>query len=203
MREIVVYVPRGGCSATAGIARGSAIVGEPRAGAAEVEIYFEGAIFGQENMRTLADRATHAAGWMLERYATTATRIVPRDALLAVGTFDFHEGRIPLIGSDSERAVAVWLGTPRLDPAELAQGARGRRAAAHAAAVPDVPVAVTRSLGEALIERAGIRRERDGAWTDAEGRRTSAIAEALTWALVVIAQEVDPPGRADGRTEHE
>jgi hypothetical protein len=56
-------------------------------------------------------------------------------------------------------------------------------------AVPDVPVAVTRSLGEALIERAGIRRERDGAWTDAEGRRTSAIAEALIWALVAIAQE--------------
>lgn len=60
---------------------------------------------------------------------------------------------------------------------------------AHAAAVPDVPVSVTRSLGEALIERAGIRRERDGTWIDSEGRRTSAIAEALTWALVAIASE--------------
>jgi hypothetical protein len=185
MREIVLYVPSGGYSATADIARGSAIVGEPGAGA-EVEVYFEGAIFGQENMRTLADRATHAAGRMLERYATTAARIVPRDALLAVGTFDFREGRITLTGSDSERAVAVWLGTPQLDPAELVQGAPGRRTAAHAA---DVPVAVTRSLGEALIERAGIRRERDGAWVDSEGRRTSVIAEALTWALVAIASE--------------
>ncbi len=35
MREIVLYVPRGGYSATADIARGSTIVGEPRAGAAE------------------------------------------------------------------------------------------------------------------------------------------------------------------------
>ena len=60
---------------------------------------------------------------------------------------------------------------------------------AHAAAVPDVPVSVTRSLGEALIERAGIRRERDGTGIDSEGRRTSAIAEALTWALVAIASE--------------
>lgn len=77
MREIVVYVPSGGYSATADIARGSAIVGEPRAGGVEVEVYFEGAIFGQENMRTLADRATHAAGRMLERYATTAARDRP------------------------------------------------------------------------------------------------------------------------------
>lgn len=130
MREIVLYVPHGGYSATADIARGSAIVGELRAGAAEVEIYFDGAIFGQENMCTLADRATHAAGRMLERYVTTAARIVPCDALLAVGTFDFRKGQITLTGADSERVVATWLGTSRLDPAELAQGRdrrRGRR----------------------------------------------------------------------------
>ncbi len=187
MREIVLYVPSGGYPATADIARGSAIVGEPRAGA-EVEVYFEGAIFGQENMRTLADRATHAAGRMLERYATTAARVVPRDALLAVGTFDFRKGQITLTGADSERAVAAWLGTPQLDPAELVQGAPGRRTAAHAADVPDVPVTVTRSLGEVLIERAGIRRDGEGLWIDSEGRRTSAIAEALIWALVAIAE---------------
>ena len=137
-------------------------------------------------MRTLADRATHAAGRMLERYATTAARIVPRDALLAVGTFDFREGKIMLTGSDSERAVAAWLGTLRLDPAELAQGARGRRTAAHAG---DVSVTVNRSLAEALIERAGIARGADGAWVDAEERRTSAIAGALVWALVAIAEK--------------
>lgn len=187
MREIVLYVPSGGYSSTADIARGSAIVGEPRAGgAAEIEVYFEGAIFGQENMRTLADRAMHAAGRMLERYATSAARIVPRDALVAVGTFDFYEGKITLTGTDSERAVAAWLGTLRLDPAELVQGSPGRDTAAHAAAVPDVSVTVTRSLGEALIERAGIRRDRGGAWVHSDGRRTSAITEALTWALVAI-----------------
>lgn len=188
MREIVLYVPRGGYPATADIARGSAIVGEPRAGA-EVEVYFEGAIFGQENMRTLADRATHAAGRMLERYATTAARIVPRDALLAVGTFDFRRGQITLTGADSECAVAAWLGTPQHDPAELAQGARQAAKVADVAhLVPDVTVTVNRSLGEALIERGDVRRERDGVWIDGEGRRTSAIAEALIWALVTIAE---------------
>lgn len=189
MREFVLYVPRGGYSATADIARGSAIVGVPRADGAEVEVYFEGAIFGQENMRTLADRATHAAGRMAERYATSATRIVPRDALTAVGTFDLPQGLITLTGLDSERAVAVWLGTPRLDPAELQQGGGGRRTAAHAAFVRDVPVTVTHSLGEALIERAGIRRDRRGSWVGPDGRRTSAIAEALIWALVALASD--------------
>jgi hypothetical protein len=178
-----------GDNALADIARGSAIVGESGTGA-EVEVYFEGAIFGQENMRTLADRATHAAGRMLERYATTAARIVRRDALLAVGTFDFHEGRIRPTASDPERAVAAWLGTPRLDP----RGAGpGRARAAHSGPRGENragrPVALTRSLGEALIERAGIRRERDGTWVDPGGRRTSAIAEALTWALVALAHE--------------
>jgi hypothetical protein len=186
MGELILYVPSGRYSAIADIARGSAIVGKPQADGAKVEVYFEGAIFGQENMRTLADRAMHAAGRMLERYATTAMRIVPRDALLAVGTFDFERGRIQLTGSDSERAVAAWLGTLRLDPAELAQSARGRRTAAHAG---DVSVTVNRSLAEALIQRAGIGRQPDGTWVDSEGRRTSAIAEALTWALVAIASK--------------
>lgn len=52
----------------------------------------------------------------------------------------------------------------------------------------DVTVTVNRSLGGALIERAGIRRDGEGLWVDGEGRRTSAIAEALIWALVAIAE---------------
>jgi hypothetical protein len=190
VREIVVYVPADGHRATADIARGSAIVGEPHAGADEVTIYFEGAIYGQESMRTLADRATHAAGRMLEGYATVAARLVPRDALIAVGTFDFRVGRINPTGPDSERAVAAWLGTPRLEPAELAPTAKyapSTREVAHL--VLDITVTVNRSLGEALIERAGIGRDGEGSWLAADGRRTSTISEALLWALVRIASE--------------
>jgi hypothetical protein len=190
VREVVLYIPVGGHRLTADIARGSAIIGEPTVGAEEVQIYFEGAIFGQENMRTLADRATHAAGQMLEGYATAATRMVPRDALVAVGTFDFREGRIRLTGPGSERDVAAWLGTPRLDPAELASGARDAPTpgvAAHLA--PDVTVSVNRSLGEALIERAGINRDVDGRWLANDGQRTSVISEALLWALISIAED--------------
>lgn len=189
--EVVVYLPAGGHPATAGITRGSAIVGQPKRGADEVTIDFEGAIFGQANMRSLADRAAHAAGRMLEAYPTVARRVVPRDALLAVGTFDLREERITLAGPDSERAVAAWLGTRHLDPAELVRAPRQRPTGADVAALTaDISVTVNHSLGEALIERAGIRRDgEENAWFDREGRRTSAIAEALIWALVAIADE--------------
>lgn len=47
-QETVVYVPAGGHLATEGIARGSAIVGQPYPDEGEVRIYYEGAIYGHE-----------------------------------------------------------------------------------------------------------------------------------------------------------
>jgi hypothetical protein len=190
--ETVVYVPAGGHPATQGIARGSAIVGLPNPGSDEVRIYFEGAIYGQSDMRTLADRVVHAFGRMLEDAPTTATRLVPRDALVAVGTFESRPGRIVLTGEQSAAAVASWLGVPVLDPAELRRGQPPRALSAAKAArlVPDIEVAVTRSLAIALVERAGLRCEGQR-WIAPDGRHgsTSALQEALLWALVLIAEE--------------
>jgi hypothetical protein len=189
VREIVVYVPAGGHPATQGIARGSAIVGRPRPGAEDVKIYFEGATQGQSGMRTLADRALHAYGRLAEEASTTATRVVPRDALVVVGTFEPGPGRIVLTGEHSAAAVATWLGVPILDSAELRQGQPPALSAAQAARLSaDVSIAVNGALAFALITRAGLWL--DGAeWVAPDGRRTSAVAEALTWALVAIAGE--------------
>jgi hypothetical protein len=67
---------------------------------------------------------------------------------------------------------------------------RGRPTAVDVAhLVPDVSVALTPSLAEALIERAGIERDAESRWVAGDGRRTSAISEALIWALVAIADE--------------
>jgi hypothetical protein len=118
-REVVVYVPTGGHPSTEGIARGSAIVGLPDPGTEEVRVYFEGAIYGQVNMGTLADRAAHAYGRLRDDAPTVAARLVPREALVAVGTFDPRTGRILLAGDKSIAAVATWLGTIGLVPAEL------------------------------------------------------------------------------------
>lgn len=189
-REIVVYVPAGGQPATAGIARGSAIVGLPEPGSEEVRVYFEGALYGQAGMVTLADRAGHACGRLRERYPTVAKRVVPRSALIVVGTFDEAAGRLILTGEQSAAVVATWLGVPVLDPAELRRSPLPRVGAAELAArlAPDVRMAVNRDLATALIGRASLRREDDG-WVVGDGRRTSAIGEALIWALVLIAAE--------------
>lgn len=118
-QEIVVYVPTGGHPATEGIARGSAIVGQPYPDENEVRINFEGAIYGQVGMATLADRAVCAWGRLIMRYPSAAARTVPRDALTAVGTLDPGAGRIILTGPASAREVAEWLGGLDLDAAEL------------------------------------------------------------------------------------
>lgn len=84
--EVVVYVTVGEHPAMAGIAAGSGIVGERRGEA--VAIYYEGALYGQVGMRSLADRVFYAHGRMRERYPTLASRVVPREALVVVGIFD-------------------------------------------------------------------------------------------------------------------
>jgi len=118
--EITIYVPAPGDPATAAIAKGSAIIGQPSPDGVEVKVYYEGATFGQTEMETLVDRARHAASRMLASYPTSAMRIVPKEALVAVGVFD--RGRILLTDAGAEQALADWLGVPRLDRAELGGG---------------------------------------------------------------------------------
>ena len=183
-REIVVYLPNGGGRATADIARGSAIVGQPEFGSKEVTIYFEGSIYDQENVRTLADRANHAAGRMIQRYPTTAMRAVPREVLMAVGTFDIRRRQIILTGPHSEGAVAEWLGMVQLDPAEL----RPSREAGGVNLPGSGIASVDAGLLHELMQRGGIRAE-GHEWVASDGRRTTAVGDALLWALESIAQE--------------
>jgi hypothetical protein len=119
MCPIVLYVPTGS-RATARIPRGSAIVAQPQFGAEEVEVYFEPTGLGRQRLLwTLADRALSASGRLLERAAFGSCQLVPPAALTVVGTVDFPAGTIILTGPQSARAVAGWLGTGQLDPAEL------------------------------------------------------------------------------------
>jgi hypothetical protein len=78
---------------------------------------------------------------------------------------------------------------PILDPAELQRGQPPALSSAQAARLlPDIGVAITRSLAMALVERAGLRRD-EQRWIAPNGRHTSALQEALLWALVLIAEE--------------
>lgn len=108
-------------------------------------------------------------------------RVVPCDALMAVGTFDLRGRRIILTGPHSERAVAEWMGTVQLDPTELlpSSGAIGAGFAS-----------VDAGLLHELMQRGGVRAE-GHEWVTSDGRRTSAVGDALLWALESIAQGKD------------
>ncbi|HEU5105197.1 MAG TPA: hypothetical protein VFU11_05105 [Solirubrobacterales bacterium] len=73
----------------------------------------------------MADRVFHAAGYMNHRFPTVAKRVVPRDDLVAVGTFVPVKGRIIPTGRNSEQEIARWLGVEDFDPGELKLGGGG------------------------------------------------------------------------------
>jgi hypothetical protein len=187
-RPIVLYVPAGGRS-TARIPRGSAVVAQPRCGAHEIEVYFEGAAPGRRGLRTFADRALSASGRLLERAVFGGCLLVPPTALTVVGVVNFPTGTIELTGPHSQRAVADWLGLPRLVPAELRESGRevaGQEAVRHRVETS----ALEPELLHSLLKRGGV--ERDGEdWRALDGRRTTAVGDALVWALERIAQGAD------------
>ncbi|MGN6588498.1 MAG: hypothetical protein ACTHKT_13675 [Solirubrobacterales bacterium] len=188
MRPIVLYVPAGSRS-TARIPRGSALVAQPRCGVQEIEVYFEGAPPGRRGLRTLADRALSASGRLLERAVFGGCLLVPPAALTVVGTVNFPAGTIALTGPHSARAVANWLGAPYLDPAELRES--GRAVVEHEElAAAAWTSALEPELLHALLKRGGVERD-GGDWCAADGRRTTAVGDALLWALERIAQGAD------------
>lgn len=186
-RPIVLYVPVGSQS-TARIPRGSAVVAQPRCGANEIEVYFEGVAPGRRGLRTFADRALSASGRLLERAVFGGCLLVPPTALTVVGVVNFPTGTIELTGPHSQRAVADWLGLPQLAAAEL------RESGSHIGGC-DLPGtawtgALKPELLHSLLKRGGV--ERDGEdWRAPDGRRTTAVGDALVWALERIAEGAD------------
>jgi hypothetical protein len=117
MRPIVVYVPA--MNEQLHIARGSGIVGEPSASSRTVLIYFEGDTHWPVNISTFADRVMHAYYRMVEHAPTVAKSRVPVSSVIPVGTFDPVREEVTLTGLESERDLARWLGTERVEPYQL------------------------------------------------------------------------------------
>lgn len=183
----ILYVPRGGHPLTATIPRGAAIVGPPALSSGEVKVHFVDAIEPLAGMLTLADRALCASGRMLRR-ADQGFRIAPREALVVVGTIDGDAGRITLTGPLSERVVADWLGTARLDRAELKETGRTLTGREVIRVETVGPACLDPTSLQVLLRRGGIRPEGE-VWITADGRRTDIVDEALIWALEEIARE--------------
>jgi hypothetical protein len=137
-----------------------------------VRICYEGAVYEQSEMRTLADRAVYACGRMVDGYPTSAAMSVPRESLVAVGTLDPTTSEVVLTDDQSAAAVAEWLETPRLDPSELQPGLE-HPLTVRRLADADLHLVVTGGLALALIRRSVLHRE-EREW-------------AVVWALLQLA----------------
>lgn len=72
-------------------------------------IDYEGNRYGAVNMRTYADRATHAAGRQKEHYPTVARMIVPAKRLIRVATLDYEQEQVRCLDEDAVLTLMKWL----------------------------------------------------------------------------------------------
>lgn len=118
-----VYVPLPGTHLHATVAPKSGIVGRPydhQPGKLLVD--FEGAVHGQSNIVTFADRVMHAASRQEASYPTIARMVVDQADVVLVGRFDPDERTVELL---PDRALlCAWLG---VDAPSLADEVRESR----------------------------------------------------------------------------
>lgn len=104
-----VYVPVEG--KLQNIAPGSAIVGNPTEtqlhdGRRLTQVYYEGNLFGAENMRLYEQMLLIAAGRLSCHYPTVAQRLVPSEELICVGTYCYETQTFDL--EEPEIHAAWW-----------------------------------------------------------------------------------------------
>jgi hypothetical protein len=95
-------------------------------------------------MRTLAECAVNVCNRTVDDHSTAAAMSVPRDALVAIGTFDPITSEILLTGDQSAAAVVEWLDMRRFDPSELRPGLEHPLTVMRFAADAEVKVVVNR-----------------------------------------------------------
>jgi hypothetical protein len=84
-----------------------------------VVIDFEGAIYGQVNMATWADRLLHAAGRHVQVYPTTARQVVHASSLVQVGLWVIEDNRVVVPCDPEGEALRCWLDVKDLEPEML------------------------------------------------------------------------------------
>lgn len=102
----VIFVPEEGSNL--GIHPGSGIVAAvDSASSGPVLIYFEGNLFGAENLKDFESRVNQAAGRQVQRYPTIAKMTVSRDQLIEVGRFDYCSNRV--VSLLNEHQLLAWI----------------------------------------------------------------------------------------------
>jgi hypothetical protein len=117
---VTVVIPRAGSSLAETVATGSAVVKSIHHNEDDgnVHVYFEGNVYGATNLHRFADKLQSATSRMLTRYPTVACKIVPKDDVIAIGTFDEVTGQFHVLDDAARKLLVQWLGG-ELDEAEL------------------------------------------------------------------------------------
>jgi hypothetical protein len=106
--EMRIWIPEEHTDTFEWVLPGSAVVSAACSGE-RVVCSVEGNKYGAENMKTLADRAMHAAGRLRTGYPTVAARAIPRSQIVPVGFYDEERGELHL-EQGTENSVAMWIG---------------------------------------------------------------------------------------------
>lgn len=101
-----IYLPK--YMAASSIEQGSAIVSE----APEdkyLNLYFEGNLFGAENLKLFSEKLYHASSRLVHKYPTVARMVVHEQNYLKVGEFDYDTKTIDL-DPDKKDLFMQWIG---------------------------------------------------------------------------------------------
>lgn len=91
--KLTILVPKSTEDDPHGITKGSGIVALPYENEGQI-LYFEGNIYGAENLKSFLQKVLHAAGRAVKRYPTVAKTFLPEENkkdFLEVGTLDYGQ----------------------------------------------------------------------------------------------------------------
>lgn len=86
--KFTVYIPRKNSRLANIVTPASAIVKSKPISDTSVMVYYEGNVYGAENIKTFEDKCLLAAGRAKDRYPTTALTIVPLEEVIDIGVYD-------------------------------------------------------------------------------------------------------------------
>jgi hypothetical protein len=111
---IDVFVPNEDHPIRAMIAAGSGIVGGPALRGGNLEVDYEGNLYGAANIVTYADRISLAHGRMAQHYPTVARTLVEPEAMTRVGTYLPATGVVDLRHAtpQAKNLLCRWLHIP-------------------------------------------------------------------------------------------
>lgn len=108
--KLDVYVVTSNTAKKFNIKAGSAIVALQNQDVENPKVYFEGNVYGSEDLENFESKLLHAAGRAVKNYPTIAKAFIPISELNCVGEYDF-ENKSFIRSTSNVEALNAWLST--------------------------------------------------------------------------------------------